>query len=108
MVNTVRTNLRRVPGQYLPPTSGPTPGKVADQGPSPIDVGGANELLLTGLTNGTVYYVAVASYDGFEPPLLSRFSAEAAARPSAIRQLPVRTQGAEDASLAGMVWQSQR
>ena len=96
------------PGQYLTPASVPTPGSVADQGPSPIDVGGANELVLTGLENGTVYYVAVSSYDGFEPPQLSPFSTEVTARPSAVRRLQVRAPGADDASLAGAAWPTQR
>ena len=94
-------------GQYVAPSSSAGAGRIADQGPSPVDVGGANELLLTGLTNGTVYYVSVASYDGFEPPQLSPFSAEVAARPSAVRRLQVRMQGEDDASLAGGAWPTQ-
>ena len=96
------------PGQYLTPAPDATPGSVADQGISPIDVGDANELLLTGLSNGTVYYVAVAAHHAFNPPQLSPFSAEVAARPSAIRRLQVRKQGPDDASLAGILWPTQQ
>ena len=91
------------PGQYLAPALRP-PGTVADQGASPIDVGAANELLLTGLSNGTVYYLAIAAYDGLQPPQLSPFSAEVAARPSAVRRLQVRVPSADDASVAGVGW----
>jgi hypothetical protein len=76
------------PGEYA--------GTGADQGPSPIDAGGATSLIITGVPNGRLLYFAVAAYDG--APAVSavsaaspvrrassragEFSPEAAARPS--------------------------
>jgi hypothetical protein len=64
----------RSPGNYH--------GTGADRGPSPIDVGPATELELTGLENGRLYYFAVVCYDSTEPPHRSGFSKEVSARPS--------------------------
>ncbi|MBT3273175.1 MAG: hypothetical protein HN368_08485 [Spirochaetales bacterium] len=61
-------------------------GSGANLGPSPIDVGADVQVSLDGLTNGKLYYVAVAAYDSSDPPHKSEFSKEVAARPSNIHQ----------------------
>ncbi len=62
------------PGQYF--------GTGSMTGQSPIDAGNTTEVILEGLENGRLYYVAVVSYDSSDPPHQSQFSDEAAARPS--------------------------
>ena len=57
-------------------------GTDSPRGASPIDVGPASELTLTGLENGRLYYFAVAVYDAAEPPHRSQLSKEVSARPS--------------------------
>lgn len=66
------------PGDYF--------GSDAAQGPSPVVVRGAetSSALLTGLTNGRLYYVAVAGFDAAVPPHIGDFSREVTARPSRI------------------------
>jgi hypothetical protein len=64
------------PGSYF--------GEGAAQGPSPLDVGDATRVEISGLENGTPYYFAVVAYDGSEPRERSVFSAEVGARPSRI------------------------
>ena len=66
------------PGDYF--------GGDAVQGSSPVLVSGAskNSILLTGLTNGRLYYLAVAGFDAAEPPHVGDFSREVTARPSRI------------------------
>ena len=66
------------PGDYF--------GSDAVQGPSPVVIRGAetNSALLTGLTNGRLYYVAVAGFDAANPPHIGDFSQEVTARPSRI------------------------
>jgi hypothetical protein len=64
------------PGSYF--------GEGAAQGASPLDAGNVTQLEITGLENGTLYYFAVAAYDGAEPRQRSVFSAEVGARPSRI------------------------
>lgn len=61
-------------------------GADAAQGPSPIWIPGRDAVSYTlrGLRNGTLYFVAVAAYDGAEPPQIGEFSAESGARPSRI------------------------
>ncbi|MCL2264778.1 MAG: fibronectin type III domain-containing protein [Treponema sp.] len=54
-------------------------GKDAALGSSPIDVGMANNVLLEGLKNGTLYYFRVAAYDSE----IGEFSSEVTARPLA-------------------------
>lgn len=66
------------PGEYY--------GVDAEQGRSPIDVGDAISLTLTGLVNGRLYYIAVVSYDAGQPIRPGEFSREAAARP--VRTVP--------------------
>lgn len=69
------------PGEYM--------GTGADQGPSPVDVGNVSTILLTGIPNGRLIYIAVAAYDaaagaaaGGAASRAGEFSAETAARPS--------------------------
>ena len=66
------------PGDYF--------GSDAAQGPSPVVIRGADtsSALLTGLTNGRLYYVAVAGFDAADPPHIGDFSREVTARPSRI------------------------
>jgi len=61
-------------------------GTASAMGPSPIDVGITDNVYIGGLTNGTLYYFAVAAYDnraGGENFHAGEFSSEAAARPLA-------------------------
>ena len=69
---------------YYGTASGNYRGRAAEEGASPIDVGNREEIRLTGLENGRLYYFALASYDtaGFEHH--GRLSTEAHARPSRI------------------------
>lgn len=69
------------PGDYF--------GAGAVQGPSPVDAGNTRSLLLAGLPNGRLVYLAVAAYDspgleaGSSPASRAgELSAEASARPS--------------------------
>lgn len=66
------------PGDYF--------GSDAIQGPSPVVIRGADttSTLLTGLTNGRLYYLAVAGFDAADPPHVGDFSREVTARPSRI------------------------
>lgn len=66
------------PGEY--------DGADALAGPSPVDAGGSTSLVLTGLTNGRLYYITVASYDAVTKARPGEFSKEAAARP--VRTIP--------------------
>ena len=59
-------------------------GEDASEGISPIDVGDVDAISLTGLENGRLYYVAVASYDASSPPHQSEFSEEISGRPTRI------------------------
>ncbi len=65
------------PGQYF--------GTGSKTGQSPIDAGNSTEIILEGMENGRLYYIAVVSYDSSDPPHQSQFSEEAAARPSKLR-----------------------
>jgi len=59
-------------------------GNDAVLGPSPIDVGVTNTLLVEGLNNGTLYYFRVASYNIITGEInynVGEFSAEVTARP---------------------------
>jgi hypothetical protein len=66
------------PGRYF--------GEDADRGTSPIDVGNVNEVTLSGLENGRLYYFAVAAYDESIAPGTTTLSSEVSARPSQIHQ----------------------
>lgn len=57
-------------------------GSDSSSGPSPIDVGDRTTYTLKGLTNGRLYYLAVAAYDSSKPSEQGAFSREVAARPS--------------------------
>ncbi|MCL2211140.1 MAG: fibronectin type III domain-containing protein [Treponema sp.] len=56
-------------------------GEDAALGASPVDVGIKNKVNITGLTNGTLYYFRVASYDLASGYNIGVFSAEVTARP---------------------------
>ncbi|HUX41407.1 MAG TPA: LamG-like jellyroll fold domain-containing protein [Rectinemataceae bacterium] len=70
------------PGEYM--------GKGAVEGDSPVDAGAALSFTLTGLTNGRLYFFAIASYDtpgtraagGTPTARAGSVSTEVAARPS--------------------------
>lgn len=66
------------PGDYF--------GTDAREGRSPIFVpgGGASSLTLSGLKNGSLYFIAVAAYDGANPPHIGDSSREISARPSRV------------------------
>lgn len=57
-------------------------GNDSAEGNSPIDVGDADSFTLSGLTNGSLYYIAVVAYDSGSPPHQSEFSLEKSARPT--------------------------
>jgi hypothetical protein len=56
-------------------------GEDAILGVSPINVGKRNSVRIEGLSNGVLYYFAVASYDRINPAHVGEFSREVAARP---------------------------
>ena len=60
-------------------------GEDAALGPSPIDIGRRNNIVLDGLKNGTLYYFRVASYDRQNSSAvdIGEFSREVTARPLA-------------------------
>lgn len=62
------------PGEYL--------GYEAVQGLSPVMLGNTNSVRISGLTNGKIYYFAVASYNMGESVLPGPLSVEVHARPS--------------------------
>ena len=57
-------------------------GEKATSGESPIDVGAATEVVIEGLSNGKVYYFAVATYDSAGIKNRSPLSDEISARPT--------------------------
>jgi hypothetical protein len=57
-------------------------GEAATAGPSPLDVGNRTSIIVDGLRNGTLYYFAVAAYDGASPRHIGEFSREVSARPA--------------------------
>jgi hypothetical protein len=61
------------PGEYL--------GRDAYEGTSPIDVGSATSVTLTGLKNGKIYYFAVSSYSKYDSRITGELSNEVFARP---------------------------
>ena len=61
------------PGEYI--------SRDAQQGGSPIDVGKAGSIELSGLKNGKIYYFAVASYSKYDQNVVGELSREAFARP---------------------------
>lgn len=63
----------RRPGEYL--------GRFAAEGPSPLNVGKANSVTLTGLENGSLYYFAIAAYSGYDERVTGPLSKEVFARP---------------------------
>jgi Concanavalin A-like lectin/glucanases superfamily/Fibronectin type III domain len=61
------------PGRYF--------GDGSTQGPSPVDAGKDREFVISGLTNGRLYYFVVAAYDASQTPYQTLFSREVSARP---------------------------
>ena len=61
------------PGEYL--------GRVALEGPSPVNVGNTTSFTLTGLENGKIYYFAVASWSALDDRITGPLSKEVFARP---------------------------
>ena len=61
------------PGEYL--------GKAAVEGASPINVGNMNSITFNGLTNGKIYYFAVAAYSKENEKIMGVLSKEVYARP---------------------------
>ncbi|MBQ9537789.1 MAG: fibronectin type III domain-containing protein [Treponema sp.] len=61
------------PGEYL--------GKAAVEGASPVNVGNKNSITFNGLTNGKVYYFAVAAYSNVNEKIMGTLSKEVYARP---------------------------
>lgn len=66
---------------YYGERSGEYFGRQAIEGYSPIDVGNKNEITISGLTNGKIYYFAVAAYDKSRTMDSSSISTEVYARP---------------------------
>ncbi len=62
------------PGEYL--------GRTAVEGNSPVNVGNATSVTLTGLKNGEIYYFAVAAYSRIDKRIIGELSKEVFARPS--------------------------
>lgn len=67
---------------YYGPAPGEYNGRDAAEGPSPVDVGNTTSITLTGLANGRLYYVSVASYDSVPHRRPGEFSREVSARPA--------------------------
>ena len=61
------------PGEYL--------GRVALEGPSPVNAGNTTSYRLTGLENGKIYYFAVASWSALDDRIIGPLSKEVFARP---------------------------
>ena len=57
-------------------------GADSSSGQSPVDAGNATSFTLKGLTNGRLYYIAVAAYNNSQPSEQGGFSNEVAVRPS--------------------------
>jgi hypothetical protein len=69
---------------YYSSTRGDLFGEGSALGPSPLDVGRTNSFFIGGLTNGTLYYFRIASYDritGTADYNIGEFSGEVTARP---------------------------
>jgi hypothetical protein len=75
---------------YYGTTSGVYYGEGAQPGPSPVDAGNRTSLRIEGLRNGTLYFFALAAYDGSgrRPEELhpGKFSKEVSARPLRMNQ----------------------
>ncbi len=67
---------------YYGTSSGVYRAADSDAGASPIDVGTETSINLSGLQNGTLYYIAVAAYDTAGNRHRSTLSREVSARPS--------------------------
>ena len=69
---------------YYSSTRGEFFGEDSVLGPSPLDVGRTNSFFIGGLTNGTLYYFRIASYDRITGTVdynIGEFSVEVTARP---------------------------
>lgn len=61
------------PGEYL--------GRIAAEGPSPVNAGNTTTYTLTGLENGKIYYFAIASWSALDDRIVGPLSKEVFARP---------------------------
>jgi len=61
------------PGEYL--------GRMAIEGPSPVNAGNTSSYTLTGLENGKIYYFAVAAWSSIDDRIVGPLSKEVFARP---------------------------
>jgi hypothetical protein len=59
-------------------------GTGAENGASPVDVGRVNSIILDGLENGQLYFIAVSAYDDQGNALTPELSREVAARPARV------------------------
>lgn len=67
---------------YYGTRSGEYLGRMAVQGASPINVGDATSVTLTGLQNNTIYYFAIAAWSKYDERIVGQLSKEVYARPS--------------------------
>lgn len=65
------------PGEYL--------GRIAAEGPSPINAGNVTSYTLTGLKNGAIYYFAISTYSKLDSRICGPLSKEVFARPEHTR-----------------------
>lgn len=59
-------------------------GTRSESGPSPVDVGRVTSVILDGLQNGQLYFIAVSAYDDQGNALTPELSREVAARPARV------------------------
>ncbi|MBR7064482.1 MAG: fibronectin type III domain-containing protein, partial [Treponema sp.] len=67
---------------YYGTRSGEYLGINAFEGMSPVNVGDVTSFELSGLRNGTIYYITIASYSKYDGRIVGAFSKEVFARPS--------------------------
>jgi hypothetical protein len=75
------------PGEYLGTASfsGASP---VNAGNPPLNAGKRSEITLSGLQNGKLYYIAVASYSKLDESLVGELSPEVFARPQPGKGVP--------------------
>ena len=67
---------------YYGTSQGEYVSRNAREGASPINVGAASSVTLTGLRNGTIYYIAIAAYSKYDNRIIGPMSNEVYARPT--------------------------